>query len=56
MSAVAGVTDRVVQPSRARMVFAALLVLLVVLAVWKLIEYRTQPPPPPNPIGARSFP
>jgi len=39
------------QPSRARMIAAAVGVLLMVLAVWKVIDYRMQPPPPPNPIG-----
>ncbi len=41
-----------VQPTRGRMIFATLVVIVVVLCVWKLIDYRTQPPPPPNPIGA----
>jgi len=40
------------QPSRTRMIAAAVAVLLIVLGVWKVIDYRTQPPPPPNPIGA----
>jgi hypothetical protein len=34
------------------MVIATIIVILTVLAVWKVIDYRTQPPPPPNPIGA----
>lgn len=33
---------------------ATLLVVLTVLAAWKVIDYRTQPPPPPHPIGALS--
>ena len=41
-----------VQPTRGRMIFATIVVIVVVLGVWKLIDYRTQPPPPPNPIGA----
>jgi hypothetical protein len=40
------------QPTRARMIFAFVVVIVVVLGVWKFIDYRTQPPPPPNPIGA----
>ena len=39
-------------PTPARMIVAALVVALTVLAVWKVIDYRSQPPPPPNPIGA----
>ena len=39
------------QPTRARMIFATIVIILVVLCVWKIIDYRTQPPPPPNPIG-----
>ncbi|MDQ6860059.1 MAG: hypothetical protein M3032_02755 [Verrucomicrobiota bacterium] len=38
------------QPSRARVIVAALVVALIVLAVWAFIEYRSQPPPPPNPV------
>jgi hypothetical protein len=30
--------------------FATIVVILVVIAVWKFIDYRTQPPPPPNPV------
>ena len=41
-----------VQPTRGRMIFATIVVIVIVLAVWKVIDYRTQPPPPPNPIGA----
>jgi len=29
---------------------ATIVVVLVVIAVWKFIDYRTQPPPPPHPI------
>jgi len=29
---------------------ATVVVVLVVLAVWKFVDYRTQPPPPPNPV------
>jgi len=29
------------------MLFAAAAVALTVVAVWKFIDYRTQPPPPP---------
>jgi hypothetical protein len=30
---------------------ATIVVILVVIAVWKFIDYRTQPPPPPNPVA-----
>ncbi|HMJ05993.1 MAG TPA: hypothetical protein VK474_07030 [Chthoniobacterales bacterium] len=43
-------------PTRLRLIIATLVVALTVLAVWKVIDYRTQPPPPPNPIGARANP
>jgi len=38
-------------PTRLRTVLAAIVVLLTVLAAWKVIDYRSQPPPPPNPVG-----
>ena len=41
-----------VQPTLGRKIFATIVVVVVVLSVWKIIDYRTQPPPPPNPIGA----
>jgi hypothetical protein len=31
-------------PTRARMILAWLVVILTVLAVWKFIDYRNQPP------------
>ena len=34
------------------MIFATIVVIVVVLGVWKFIDYRSQPPPPPNPISA----
>jgi hypothetical protein len=37
------------QPSVARRWVAGLVVLLVVLAVWKVIDWRMRPPPPPTP-------
>jgi hypothetical protein len=40
------------QPTRGRKIFATIVVIAVVLCVWKLIDYRTQPPPPPHPVGA----
>ena len=43
---------RELPPSRGRMILATIVVIAVVLCVWKIIDYRTQPPPPPNPIGA----
>ncbi len=33
------------------MIFAAIIVALTFFAVWAVIEYRSQPPSPPNPIG-----
>jgi hypothetical protein len=44
------------QPTRARMIFATVVVIATVLCVWKFIDYRTQPPPPPNAIGATPAP
>jgi hypothetical protein len=46
-----GADERETAPSRARKLIATLVVILTVVAVWKFIDYRTQPPPPPNPIG-----
>ena len=40
-------------PTRARMIVAGLIVIAVVAIVWKVIDYRTQPPPPPHKIGER---
>jgi hypothetical protein len=40
------------RPSRAREIMAALAVVLLVIAVWAIIEYRMQPPPPPYPVQA----
>jgi hypothetical protein len=38
----------VLQPaSRARTLLALIVVALTVIAVWKFIDYRTQPPTPP---------
>ena len=34
-------------PSPARLIFAVVVVVLTVIAVWKVIDYRTQPPEPP---------
>jgi hypothetical protein len=34
-------------PSRARTILALVIVALTVIAVWKFIDYRTQPPEPP---------
>lgn len=42
--------------SRARQFIAALVVLLLVAAVWKVIDYRTQPPAPPHAVGAQPNP
>ena len=32
-------------PRRARMFLACLVVILTVIAVWKFVDYRNQPPP-----------
>ncbi|MDP9254399.1 MAG: hypothetical protein M3O66_05615 [Verrucomicrobiota bacterium] len=40
-------------PTRTRMLIAAVIVALVVAAVWKFIDYRMQPPPPPHKVGDR---
>ncbi len=42
--------------SRGRMIFATFVVVATVLLVWKVIDFRTQPPPPPNPVGMASAP
>lgn len=36
-----------VAPGRLRGLVSALVVVLTVLIVWKVIDYRSQPPPPP---------
>jgi len=33
--------------SRGRTIFASAVVVLTVFGVWKFIDYRTEPPPPP---------
>jgi hypothetical protein len=35
-------------PTRARLILATIIVILTVAAVWKFIDYRMQPPPPPD--------
>ena len=40
-----------VRPTRGRMIFATIVVIATILCVWKIIDYRSQPPPPPNPVG-----
>jgi hypothetical protein len=40
-------------PTRARMIVAGLIVIAIVAIVWKVIDYRMQPPPPPHKIGER---
>jgi hypothetical protein len=34
-------------PTRGRTLFASAFVALTVIGVWKFIDYRMQPPPPP---------
>jgi hypothetical protein len=38
-------------PTRARLIIATLIVIATVVIVWKVIDYRTQPPPPPHKVG-----
>ena len=40
-------------PTRARMIVAGLIVIITIAIVWKVIDYRMQPPPPPHKIGER---
>jgi hypothetical protein len=40
-------------PTRMRLIVSALIVALVVAIVWAVIDYRQQPPPPPNKVGQR---
>jgi hypothetical protein len=35
-------------PTRARTLLAWSVVILTVIAVWKFVDYRTQPPPTPE--------
>gem|GEM_PF-2216109 len=39
-------------PTRARACLAGLFVGLTVVGVWKFIDYRNQPPPPPSSVSA----
>jgi hypothetical protein len=41
-------------PTRARVLLAAAFVALIIIGVWKFIDYRTQPPPPPSPPSSES--
>ncbi len=34
-----------------RLWIATVAIIFVVVAVWKFIDYRMQPPPPPNPVA-----
>ena len=43
----ADVGDKEALPSRARMIFAAIAVVVLIVITWAVIEYRSQPPPPP---------
>jgi len=36
--------------STARLWIATAVVILIVIAVWKFVDYRMRPPPPPNKI------
>ncbi len=44
-------TEEPPTPSRARWIVSAILVLILFWAVWKVIDYRQQPPPPPHKVG-----
>jgi hypothetical protein len=35
-------------PTRGKVIFASVVVVLTVAGLWKFIDYRTQPPPPPS--------
>ena len=39
-------------PSRARMIVGVVVAILTVVAVWKYIDYRTQPPEPAKTVTA----
>jgi hypothetical protein len=45
------VAEEIPSPAFARKIIAGVIVLVTVLTVWKYIDYRTQPPPPPHPVG-----
>ena len=51
-----GVRQHVERGRMIRYWIATAIVILVVLAVWKFIDYRTQPPPPPNPVAPAKAP
>jgi hypothetical protein len=36
------------KPTRGMLLFAGAVVLLTLVATWKFVDYRTQPPPPPT--------
>jgi hypothetical protein len=36
------------QPTRGRLLLAGMIAALTVIATWMVIDYRTQPPPPPS--------
>jgi len=42
---------KVAMPTHKRLIIATVVVVLVVVSVWKFIEYRMQPPPPPHKMG-----
>jgi len=48
-----GAAAQTAQPTRARKIIATVFVVVTVFAVWKVIDYRTKPPPPPHPVGER---
>ena len=41
-------TEAMGTPRRGRALLASALVVLTVIGVWKFIDYRMQPPPPPG--------
>jgi len=40
-------------PTRARLIVSALVVAIVMVVVWKVIDYRQEPPPPPGKVSER---
>ncbi len=42
--------------SAIRVWVAVVIVVLVVIGVWKFIDYRTQPPPPPHAVAPANNP
>ena len=41
-------------PTRARLIVSALVVAIVVAIIWKVIDYRQEPPPPPGQVSVQT--